>query len=113
FSRLPANSGSDAIADEPMGLTARYIPRLRPGVEDLPRHREGLCGSQSQRPPPFRQAGIPAIMWTDTADFRNPNYHLTSDMPDTLDYDFMGDVTRLALAHAVSMRLRQAGSGSA
>lgn len=52
-------------------------------------------------------------MWTDTADFRNPNYHLTSDMPDTLDYDFMGDVTRLALAHAVSMRLRQAGSGSA
>ncbi|MBO0752508.1 MAG: hypothetical protein J2P53_10365, partial [Bradyrhizobiaceae bacterium] len=39
FSRLPANSGSDAIADEPMGLTARYIPRLRPGVEDLPRHR--------------------------------------------------------------------------
>ena len=28
-------------------------------------------------------------MVTDTAPFRNPNYHLRSDLPDTLDYDRM------------------------
>ena len=52
---------------------------------------------------PFWQAGIPSIMWTDTSEFRNPHYHLPSDTPDTLDYDFMNQVTRLALARAVSL----------
>ena len=35
----------------------------------------------------FRQAGYPAVMATDTAFVRNPNYHAASDTPDTLDYD--------------------------
>ncbi len=35
----------------------------------------------------FWQAGIPAIMISDTANFRNPHYHKPSDTPDTLDYD--------------------------
>jgi hypothetical protein len=49
---------------------------------------------------PFWEAGLPALMWTDTAEFRNPHYHLPTDTPDTLDYDFMAGVTRL-LIHAV------------
>jgi Zn-dependent M28 family amino/carboxypeptidase len=35
----------------------------------------------------FWQEGYPAVMVTDTAPFRNKNYHLPSDTPDTLDYD--------------------------
>lgn len=35
---------------------------------------------------PFWQAGLPAIMITDTANFRNPHYHRPTDTPDTLDY---------------------------
>jgi len=34
----------------------------------------------------FWQAGYPALMITDTANFRNPNYHRATDTPDTLDY---------------------------
>nr|WP_298926781.1 M28 family peptidase [uncultured Erythrobacter sp.] len=34
----------------------------------------------------YSEAGIPAIMVTDTAIFRNPHYHRASDTPDTLDY---------------------------
>lgn len=34
----------------------------------------------------FWQHGLPAIMVTDTAFLRNPNYHQPSDTPDTLDY---------------------------
>jgi hypothetical protein len=37
-------------------------------------------------------------MWTDTAEFRNPNYHRSSDAPDTLNYAFLKDVTRLLIA---------------
>jgi hypothetical protein len=42
---------------------------------------------------PFWIAGIlDAAMWTDTANFRNPNYHEPTDTPDTLDYEFMAAV---------------------
>jgi Zn-dependent M28 family amino/carboxypeptidase len=41
----------------------------------------------------FWAAGIPAIMLTDTANFRNPHYHTSTDTPDTLDYSFMARVT--------------------
>jgi len=40
----------------------------------------------------FWQQGYPAIMVTDTAFFRNPNYHKLSDKPDTLDYPRMATV---------------------
>jgi hypothetical protein len=42
----------------------------------------------------FRQAGYPAIMLTDTALFRDPNYHRPSDTPDQLDYLRLARVTR-------------------
>ena len=35
----------------------------------------------------FWQHGYPAIMVTDTAPFRYPHYHLSTDTPDKLDYD--------------------------
>jgi hypothetical protein len=34
----------------------------------------------------FEQAGMPALMVTDTAPFRYPYYHTTSDTPDKVDY---------------------------
>jgi Zn-dependent M28 family amino/carboxypeptidase len=41
----------------------------------------------------FWQFGWPAMMITDTAPFRNPNYHMVSDLPDTLDYERLAVVT--------------------
>ena len=51
----------------------------------------------------FWDAGLPAVMVTDTAFFRNPNYHLPSDTIDTLDFTFMAKlVNSLELAlHAL------------
>jgi aminopeptidase YwaD len=34
---------------------------------------------------PFHAAGVPAVMLTDTANFRNPNYHKPTDTVETLD----------------------------
>lgn len=42
---------------------------------------------------PFWDHGYPALMVTDTAFFRNPNYHQATDTPDTLDYEFLSHVT--------------------
>jgi peptidase M28-like protein len=42
----------------------------------------------------FWDAGLPALMITDTAFFRNPNYHLPSDTIDTLDLTFMAELVK-------------------
>jgi len=49
----------------------------------------------------FWQEGYPAIMVTDTALFRNPNYHRPTDKPDTLDYERMAAVVQ-GLANVVT-----------
>ena len=46
---------------------------------------------------PFWRMGAPAAMWTDTAEFRNPNYHKVFDTIDTLNFDFMEKVAVLLL----------------
>lgn len=40
----------------------------------------------------FWRCGYPALMVTDTANFRNPNYHRASDTPDTVDFERMARV---------------------
>jgi Zn-dependent M28 family amino/carboxypeptidase len=42
----------------------------------------------------FWDAGLPAVMVTDTAFFRNPNYHLSSDTIGTLDFTFMAELVK-------------------
>jgi hypothetical protein len=41
---------------------------------------------------PFWDQGFPALLVTDTAFLRNPNYHLPSDTMETLDFEFMKKV---------------------
>lgn len=56
----------------------------------------------------FWDCRYPALMVTDTAFLRNPNYHMASDRADTLDYGFMAHVTRavLAAAHDIAAQTR-------
>jgi hypothetical protein len=42
----------------------------------------------------FWDAGLAALTVTDTAFFRNPNYHLATDTIDTLDFTFMAQLVR-------------------
>lgn len=54
----------------------------------------------------FWKAGIPAIMITDTANFRNPNYHQPTDTPETLDYDRLAEIvaaTAIALGQLAGL----------
>jgi hypothetical protein len=47
---------------------------------------------------PFWLRGKPALMWTDTANFRNPHYHKATDTPETLNAAFLAAVARAAAA---------------
>jgi hypothetical protein len=103
FLALLANRRSNGIAENLLALAATYVPKfpvialkIYLGVE---KHLGHLLRSDHA---PFWGAGVASVMWTDTAEFRNPNYHLASDTPDTLDYDFLSNVARLALARVGS-----------
>lgn len=47
---------------------------------------------------PFWLRDKPVLFFTDTANFRNPNYHTETDTVDTLDLTFFFQVTQLATA---------------
>jgi hypothetical protein len=55
---------------------------------------------------PFWRAGLPAIMWTDTANFRNPHYHQPGDTPETLNYASLADITRMVVGHVLLKGMR-------
>lgn len=51
---------------------------------------------------PFWDRGLPAMMLTDTAEFRNPHYHRVTDRPDHLNRDFLLGVCRALVEFVTS-----------
>ena len=51
----------------------------------------------------FWRHGWNAVMITDTAFYRNPNYHEVTDTPDTLDYGRMAHVVTGVYAAVTSL----------
>jgi hypothetical protein len=53
---------------------------------------------------PFMSAGLPAVILTDTSEFRNPNYHKPTDTVDSLDHARFTLVVRAlaGAAHAIA-----------
>jgi Zn-dependent M28 family amino/carboxypeptidase len=103
FLGLLANRRSNGIAENLLALAATYVPqfpvvalKIYLGIEKYFGH---LLRSDHA---PFWDAGIASVMWTDTSEFRNPHYHLASDTPETLDYDFMSNIARLVLTRVAS-----------
>jgi hypothetical protein len=62
----------------------RPVPTL-PLVMPEMRFSDHLC---------YWDEGFPALMLTDTALFRNPNYHKHTDTVDTLDFEAMASITK-------------------
>jgi hypothetical protein len=112
FLGLLANRRSNAVAEELLRLAATYVPESRVVALKIYLGVEKYFGHLHRSDhAPFWKAGIPAVMWTDTSEFRNPHYHRATDTPETLDYEFMAQVARVALARAASRALRPVGAG--
>lgn len=69
------------------------------GLEDI---LEGLSHTKRSDHYPFWAKKIPAVMLTDTSEFRNSNYHKMSDTPDTLNYPAMAQVVKLLEEYAIN-----------
>jgi Zn-dependent M28 family amino/carboxypeptidase len=103
FLGIIGNAASGVLVDEVMSTARTYLPdlpvlglKLPPGAEQF------LPVLRRSDHAPFWRVGIPALQWTDTAEFRCPHYHSAADTPETLDYPFLAAVTRLVLACTLS-----------
>ncbi|MEN8215563.1 MAG: M20/M25/M40 family metallo-hydrolase [Pseudomonadota bacterium] len=96
FIGVIANRYSNNLVKQIIYTAEKYVPSLPVtalkvflGMEKIFPH---LLRSDHA---PFWERKIPALMWTDTSEFRNPNYHKSTDTPDTLDYSFLCKVVQL------------------
>ncbi len=75
---------------------ARRVKGAMRGATDLPVHAmcapKGFPGLDYSDHRNYWNHGFTAVMLTDTAFLRNPNYHRPSDTADTLDFDRMAKV---------------------
>lgn len=103
FIALVGNKGAEQLMDlfeVEAGITA---PELK-----LFKHRALMSGyllppTRFSDHAPFWDAGYPAVMITDTAMMRNPNYHTSHDTSDTISLEFMEQVTTALAATIESL----------
>src|SRR5205814_2142611 len=91
-------SGMPAAADA-LRAAKPYVPALPVAILQVPKPALLLLPDLSRSDhAPFWLAGIPAVMITDTANFRNPHYHRKTDTITTIDFDFATKVSELVVA---------------
>jgi hypothetical protein len=86
-------------------LAARpYTPQLKVASVTIPRplvlFTPDLLRSDHAH---FWKFGIPAVIVSDTSEFRNRHYHRPTDTIDTIDLDFATDVTRWLAAGVIAL----------
>ena len=89
FIAVVGNLSSSSLVDEfVLAFRETSLP-----VESLkaPSFVPGVAFSDHQN---YWKFGYPAVMVTDTAFYRNPNYHQVSDTMDTLNFDKMAEVVK-------------------
>jgi hypothetical protein len=103
FLGLLANRDADDVLDKALASASTYLPDLPViGLQvtlGLEKFFPVLLRSDHA---PFWQKKIPAMMWTDTSEFRNPFYHQPGDKPHTLNYTFLRAVSQALTACALS-----------
>jgi hypothetical protein len=107
FLGLLANAASTDFMNQALHNAYAYVPQLpvtglsvRLGLEKF------FPVLERSDHAPFWRANIPAVMWTDTSEFRNANYHQQTDTPDILNYTFLRQVTQLLTASVIALAER-------
>ncbi len=101
FIAVIGNEASVRLVDAFTRAADSYVPELAYGAGTVPGNGEEYPHVRRSDHAPFWDMGYQALMVTDTANFRNPNYHQPTDTIDTLDFVFATNVTKAMLATTV------------
>ena len=100
FIAVVGNRRSEVLLENVRQAVTFHVPRLPAEFLMVPQNGEGMEEVRLSDHSPFWDLGYPALMMTDTAFLRNPNYHLPTDTIDTLDFEFMQKVA-VGIVHAM------------
>ncbi|MFO0775016.1 MAG: M28 family peptidase [Nitrospiraceae bacterium] len=96
-----ALTAAAAEATHPLPIVAMTVPGNGEALPDTRRSDHAA----------FWDYGYPAVMLTDTANFRNPHYHQPTDTVETLNLDFMAQVTRCVTSAVRALTSADSGEG--
>ena len=106
---IVANQASSPLARAIDEAIRDHEPRMPTIVVDfLPGNGRAFPDVRRSDHAPFWDIGVPAVMVTDTSEFRNPHYHKATDTIETLDLTRMAMVVR-GIEHAVRVLAMRSG----
>jgi len=103
FLAIAGNTASAALAAAVESAARERVPDLKTVVLTVSGNGELLPDTRRSDHAAFWHYGYPAVMLTDTADFRNPHYHRSTDRLDTLNLEFMENVAQAVTAAAIRL----------
>jgi aminopeptidase YwaD len=98
FLGVIANRKSQSIMEAFCSISDQYVPELSVVPYKVPLNGRIIPETRFSDHASFWDQGYPALMLTDTAMFRNPHYHTSHDRYETLDFDFMLNVTKAVVS---------------
>lgn len=103
FLGLVGNASSVSFVRSIESAVKQDVPGLKIVSLVVPGNGELLPDSRRSDHAAFWRYGYPAVMLTDTANFRNPNYHQPTDRLDTLSLEFMEQVAKAVTATVIRL----------
>jgi Zn-dependent M28 family amino/carboxypeptidase len=98
FLGIVANSRSKTIMEAFHSAAGEYVPNLVTVPYKVPFSGRIIPETRFSDHASFWNQGYPALMLTDTAMFRNPFYHTSRDRYETLNFDFLTNVTKAVVS---------------
>jgi Zn-dependent M28 family amino/carboxypeptidase len=98
FLGVIANRRSKDIMNAFYHIAGEHVPELIVVPYKVPLSGRIIPETRFSDHASFWNYGYPALMLTDTAMFRNPNYHTHNDKHETLDFTFVVNVTKAVIS---------------
>jgi aminopeptidase YwaD len=103
FLAIVGNEASRSLVLQLEQEAQRLAAELKPLSLVVPGRGEVMPHTRRSDHASFWDAGYPAVVLTDTANFRNPHYHRETDTVDTLNLKFLSNVAATVTATAIQI----------
>ena len=103
FLAIVGNEASRSLVLQLEQEAQRHAAELKPLSLVVPGRGEVMPHTRRSDHASFWDAGYPAVVLTDTANFRNPHYHCETDTVDTLSFKFLSNVAATVTATAIQI----------
>ena len=103
FLAIVGNEASRSLVSQLEQETRRHAVQLKTLSLVVPGRGEAVPHTRRSDHASFWDAGYPAVVLTDTANFRNPHYHRETDTVDTLNLEFLSNVAAAVTATAIQI----------